>query len=348
MDANFLEQLKQLISNDQMEENTPYNENKVIAQTVRDRLTKLVAQEGNFNSNSSELGASNNPNRPVNRYHEDIYKRQPHRAPHIPKVSPFNVQNQIRQDLEKNLNIRQDPDDDLKRRTDLDNYYKSRKDLEENLKMEGGIDIVKGITSIFPNTEFHLRDQGDDGIVRKASFCGPGTKLDKRLENFNPQTGEYTRVITDPINQLDKGCMLHDIEYSKHSDKQGRHDADRELIKYADKVLQNPKSTTIQKRNANIVKAVIKGKLLLGVGSLIEDQNYLEDRLNKIIRNDNYANISSSQTDAGKGSMQMNKRQWKDRIDQIIREEMEINNLTGGCNCCGGIAVGGCVCNCNF
>jgi hypothetical protein len=307
MDANFLEQLKQLISNDQMEENKPYNENKIIAETVRNRLQKLVSQEGNFNSNASELGPSNNPNRPLNIYDEDIYKRQPRKVPHIPNISPFNAQEQMRQDLEEN--------------------------------MEGGIDIVKGITGLFPNTEFHIRDQGDDGIIRKSSFCGPGTKLDKRLENFNPKTGEYTNIITDPINQLDQGCMLHDIEYSKHTDKEGRHNADRELIKYADKVLQNPKSTTTQKRNANIVKAVMKGKLLLGLGNLIDDQNYLEDRLNKIIRNDGYANIRSSQTNAGKGSKQMNKKQWKHNIDQIIKNEM--NNLYGGC-CCGGVAVGGC------
>lgn len=260
---NFLLQLiKDLIAN---EEVLPPNENKIVAMTVRDRLQKLVAQEGNFNSSISELGPSNNPNRPIR-------------------------------------------------------------------DMEGGIDIVKGITGLFPNREFHIRDQGDDGVTRKASFCGPGTQLQKRLENFNPQTGEYDSVITPPINNLDKGCMEHDIAYSKHSDLKGRHDADRELIKYADKVLKDPKSTTTQRRNANIVKAIMKGKLLLGVGNLIDDQNYLEDKLNKIIRNDNYANIRSSQTNAGKGSMQMNRRQWQDKLDQIIREEMRASGLLGGCD----------------
>lgn len=239
-----IEAIRQLLADQTMlnqeEEKENPNENKIVAQIVRERLTKLVQQEGNFNSMNSELGPSNKPNRPATVYTQALH---------------------------------------------------------------GGIDIVKGITGLFPNTEFHLKDEGYDGIVRKDSFCGPGTNLNKRLQNFNSQTGTYDKVLTPPNNQLDEGCMSHDIQYSVHKNKKGRHNADRELIAHANKVITNPKSTKKQKFNAGLVKAVMKGKLMLGLGNLIDDQNYLEDRLNKIMREEDYANISSSQTNAGKGQL---------------------------------------------
>jgi hypothetical protein len=144
-----------------------------------------------------------------------------------------------------------------------------------NKNVGGKFDIVKGITGLFPNKEFHLRDQGNDGKMKKASFCGPGTQLKKRLINFNPETGEHTGIQpwSMPINELDEGCYKHDVAYTnKNIDV--RHKADKELVAHADKVINNPNSTKTQRFNARLVKKIIQFKLMLGVGELFDE---LED-----------------------------------------------------------------------
>jgi hypothetical protein len=48
------------------------------------------------------------------------------------------------------------------------------------------------------------------------SFCGPFTKLDKRLARGDK-----------PLNKLDAGCMEHDIFYRDYEDTKERHIADK-------------------------------------------------------------------------------------------------------------------------
>ncbi|KAJ8916447.1 hypothetical protein NQ315_014661, partial [Exocentrus adspersus] len=54
--------------------------------------------------------------------------------------------------------------------------------------------------------------------IPRYQFCGPGTKLEKRLAKG--QQG---------INPLDSACRKHDIAYSQSNTLQDRHKADREL-----------------------------------------------------------------------------------------------------------------------
>lgn len=53
-------------------------------------------------------------------------------------------------------------------------------------------------------------------------FCGPGTKLEKRLERGDAG-----------INPLDKACREHDIAYHNNSDPESRHAADLVLLQKA-------------------------------------------------------------------------------------------------------------------
>ena len=56
------------------------------------------------------------------------------------------------------------------------------------------------------------------------SYCGPGTRLDIRLdERDRAKPGET------PINAIDEACRLHDIAY-RSGDLQQRHIADVKLI----------------------------------------------------------------------------------------------------------------------
>lgn len=94
----------------------------------------------------------------------------------------------------------------------------------------------------------------------------PGTKLAKRLENFNPQTGTYSRIITPPINRLDRGCLSHDIAYAKYKDVPDRNIADKELSNVAESVIQTNNSSRIQRVNAHLVKGIMDYKVKHGVG----------------------------------------------------------------------------------
>lgn len=64
--------------------------------------------------------------------------------------------------------------------------------------------------------------------VQGYKFCGPGTKLKKRIER-----GDL------PLNSLDEACRGHDLAYFKHSDLSKRHEAD---IVLAEKALATVKS----------------------------------------------------------------------------------------------------------
>ena len=56
------------------------------------------------------------------------------------------------------------------------------------------------------------------------SFCGPGTNLDKRLDEVdNPKPW------SKPINRVDV-CMRHDIDYRNDSTLEEKHKADRDML----------------------------------------------------------------------------------------------------------------------
>lgn len=86
-------------------------------------------------------------------------------------------------------------------------------------------------------------------------FCGPGTKLAKRLARNDPG-----------INELDRACKDHDIAYAKYSDTANRTIADKIL---ADKAWQRVKSSDAslsEKAVALAVTAAMKAKSAVGGG----------------------------------------------------------------------------------
>lgn len=89
----------------------------------------------------------------------------------------------------------------------------------------------------------------------KYSFCGPGTKLHKRL---NPD--DTPKDFSKPVNRLDQGCYAHDLAYRDYKNVPQRNVADRELITVTDEVLQNPQSSLNQKFNAKFVKSIMGTK----------------------------------------------------------------------------------------
>lgn len=85
-------------------------------------------------------------------------------------------------------------------------------------------------------------------------YCGPGTKLEKRLERGDKG-----------INPLDAACKEHDIAYSKSNNLNDRHEADKILASEAWKrVKQSP--SIKEKLVALLVTGAMKAKTKLGMG----------------------------------------------------------------------------------
>lgn len=87
------------------------------------------------------------------------------------------------------------------------------------------------------------------------NYCGPGTKLTKRLERGDRG-----------INPLDEACREHDIAYSKFQDVERRNQADRELAEAAFKRVKAPDSGFGEKLAALGVGGTMKLKSKLGMG----------------------------------------------------------------------------------
>ena len=107
-----------------------------------------------------------------------------------------------------------------------------------------GGDIVSAISKLNP-PEMHLYSTNQK---RKYNFCGPFTKLDKRLARGD-----------EGINRLDEACKKHDIAYSQSKANADRHAADRRMVAEIDSF---PNKTTTEK----IVRGIINSKQRFGLG----------------------------------------------------------------------------------
>jgi hypothetical protein len=110
--------------------------------------------------------------------------------------------------------------------------------------MKKGSGIINSVINKLP-IELHLPGY---------QFCGPGTKLEKRL--LKGDRG---------INKLDEACMYHDIAYN-NNDLNVRHKADLQLLNMAKKRLQSKDAGKREKVASWIVKNAMKAKLRAGAG----------------------------------------------------------------------------------
>jgi hypothetical protein len=130
--------------------------------------------------------------------------------------------------------------------------------LRSNNDVSMGSGLVNDLINKLP-FEAHLIDQADDGSIKRHSFTGPGTKLDKRLDKNN-----NTVKGSEPINALDRGAMQHDICYRDNKDTKTRlSKCDPPLQAVAQQILNDSNATKIQKANALITKKAMQVKRLL-------------------------------------------------------------------------------------
>lgn len=92
-------------------------------------------------------------------------------------------------------------------------------------------------------------------FVIQYQYCGPGTKLDKRLKRQDPG-----------INGLDRACKQHDIAYAKNSSQTERNEADNILAKQAWNRFKSSDASFGERATALGVAGVMKLKSKLGMG----------------------------------------------------------------------------------
>ena len=87
-------------------------------------------------------------------------------------------------------------------------------------------------------------------------YCGPYNPLDEQID-------EQGNVIDPPKNELDKICMVHDIEYDKAQSKGDKHKADRRMLDSLGKTRVKGVRENIEKK---ILQGAIAAKYKLGLG----------------------------------------------------------------------------------
>lgn len=93
-------------------------------------------------------------------------------------------------------------------------------------------------------------------------YCGPGTKLQKRLNRGDPG-----------INPLDQACKQHDIVYAQHDKGPKRYDADKILAKIALKRVVASDATLQERASALAVAAAMKTKMgLVKIGGKLKNR----------------------------------------------------------------------------
>lgn len=96
----------------------------------------------------------------------------------------------------------------------------------------------------------------------KYQYCGPGTKLQKRLARGDPG-----------INKLDAACKEHDIAYSNYTDTKRRSIADRALAEKAWQRVKSSDASLGERAAALAVTAAMKAKTAIGGGSRRKKRN---------------------------------------------------------------------------
>lgn len=107
------------------------------------------------------------------------------------------------------------------------------------LRIKRGGNIIDKVIDRLP-FELHLP---------KYQYCGPGTKLAKRLARGDPG-----------INKLDKLCKEHDIAYENHKDSAERYKADRKLCSEAMKRVFSKDARFGERAASLLVSAAMKAK----------------------------------------------------------------------------------------
>lgn len=152
------------------------------------------------------------------------------------------------------------------------------------------------------------------------SYCGPGTKLEKRL-----QRGDQGK------NALDRACKEHDITYSKSSELKDRHIADEKLADQAWERVKSKDSSIAEKIAAWTVTNAMKGKMKMGMG--IKNKTRCKNSFKSFISNTRKA-VNQSKPITLKDTIQIalkaarkNKKKKKINLPRVVPLNYKIGGI---------------------
>lgn len=115
--------------------------------------------------------------------------------------------------------------------------------------------MIKNGSGIFNSLLNKLNNIMPEMHLKGYNYCGPFTKLDKRLAR-----GDKSK------NKLDACCKEHDIFYRDNEATKERHAADKELERVADERIHASDADYKEKADAVVVKAAMKSKRFFCMG----------------------------------------------------------------------------------
>ena len=130
---------------------------------------------------------------------------------------------------------------------------------------KSGSGVINTVLNKLPMPEMHLSlpsdidnetvPNGSFNNTGKYSYCGPFTKIDKRIaEGYQG------------VNELDKVCRVHDIAYKGNKNTRTRNVADDILAQEAATIANNPNQADYVRKDARTVTAVMAAKSRFGMG----------------------------------------------------------------------------------
>lgn len=129
-----------------------------------------------------------------------------------------------------------------------------------------GKGVINTLLNKIPIPEMHLSlpkdvssenvESGSFNKTGKYSYCGPGTKLSKRLAQGYKG-----------INDLDKACLQHDIAYDRNNDTKNRNLADNILAQEANRLANDMSQPEYVRNDSKRVAALMSTKSWLGFGN---------------------------------------------------------------------------------
>lgn len=133
-------------------------------------------------------------------------------------------------------------------------------------------------------------------------YCGPGTKLEKRLSRND-----------SGINPLDRACKEHDIAYHKHKDIESRHKADQILAEKAWQRVRARDSSLGERASALLITNAMKAKRKLGSG-LVNKRKKKKISFKNLVKLARVKNMSSV--------LNASKAAYKKAVKSLKREDL--------------------------
>ena len=121
-----------------------------------------------------------------------------------------------------------------------------------------GGDLVNSLNSVTSNIKLPWAKFPGEMHFPGASFMGPGTRLDIRLN----EDGSY-KDWSKPVDRVDNAAYKHDLAYAEHNDVENRNKADRAMLEEVNRI---EKPTLRERIEISIVNKIIGTNARFGLG----------------------------------------------------------------------------------